>query len=85
MPIKSLTHKHVSYASQNLSLLMENKITYGAQRPDVLVENIDLLLTNKYALDVKVCNAVQINVSRMMDTCGHQSRHRKNQWTVPIR
>ena len=85
MPIKSLTHKQGSYASQNLSLLMEKKITYETKRPDVLTEHVDVLLTDRYALDVKVCNIVQINASRMMDTCRHQSRHSKNQWTMPIR
>ena len=47
---------------------MENKITYGTQWPDVIAEHIDLLLIDRYALDVKVCNAVQINLSRMIDT-----------------
>ena len=85
MPIKSLTHKQGSYASQNLSFLMANTIIYGRQRPDILAEHIDLLLTDRYALDVKVCIAIQINASRMMDTYRHQSRHSKNQWTMPIR
>ena len=47
---------------------MANKIAYGTQRLDVLAENVDLLLTDRYALDVKVCNAMQINASRMMNT-----------------
>ena len=84
-PMKSLTHKQGSYVSQNLSFLMENKITYRKQRLDVLAEHVDLLLTDKYALDVKVCNAVQINSSRMMDTCRQRSIHSKNQWIIPIR
>ena len=66
-PIKSLTHKQGSYASQNLSLIMENKITYGTQWPDVLAEHVDMLLTDRYAMQ---CKSMRVGWWTLADTKG---------------